>query len=62
MSREPQKSKKSTTVRISEETKGRLQKVAFKRTGIEGRAVTEVELIDTVLTPWLTKEERKLGI
>lgn len=62
MSTESQKTRKSTTVRIYEETKERLQKVAFAKTGKEGRNVTEIELADSAIEKWLTKEERKLGI
>lgn len=57
-----QKAEKSTTVRIYERMKERLQKVAYKKTGHEGRPVTEVELVNEAVEAFCKKEERKLGI
>jgi hypothetical protein len=60
MAQETQKSKKSTTVRIYRETKERLQKVAFKKTGKESRSVTEVELVSEAVALLCRREEKKL--
>ena len=59
---EKQKGLKSTTVRISKETKKRLGKVARQKAAKEDRVVTEIELIDQAIEALCTKEERKLGI
>jgi predicted transcriptional regulator len=56
------KTDKSTTVRIYEKTKERLQKVARKKAAREDRDVTEVELADQAVAEYLSKEEKKLGI
>ena len=62
MSRESQKVQKSTTVRIYEKTKERLQTVARKKAGEENRTVTELELANTAILQFLSQEEQKLGI
>jgi predicted transcriptional regulator len=56
------KTDKSTTVRIYEKTKERLQKVVRKKAAREDRDVTEVELADQAVAEYLNKEEKKLGI
>lgn len=62
MGAETQKTGKSTTVRIYEEKKARLQKVARRKADQEDREVTEIELVDKALTDFLAHEEPKLGI
>lgn len=62
MGTEAQKTEKSTTVRIYENTKGRLQKVVRRRSDLEERDVTEVELADQALSKFLENEERRLGM
>lgn len=62
MGKQLQKTRKSTTVRIYEETKGRLQNVVFAKIGKEKRAVTEMDLASAAIDDFCKKEEKKLGI
>lgn len=57
---ETQKTTKSTTVRIYENTKERLQNVVRKKAAKEDREVTELELTDKAVNEYLSKEEKKL--
>lgn len=59
---ETQKTQKQTTVRIYEETKGRLQKVVRQMAANENRAVSEIEIAEEIMLRELPKYERKLGI
>jgi hypothetical protein len=62
MATKEQKKGPTKQVRIYEKTKERLQKVVFKRTGKDGRAVTETELASVAVEQFCEKEEKKLGI
>lgn len=62
MTEEKAKSQLSTSVRISIKTKERLKNVAREMAAKERRTVTELELVDGLVTKGLPKLERKLGL
>lgn len=62
MQAETQKTDTQTTVRISGNTKERIQRVVRKMADKQDRRVTEVEVADQILTDGLPAIERELGI
>lgn len=62
MTEEKPKTELSTSVRISEKTKERLQRVVRKMADREDRRVTELEIADRILTKGLRALEKDLGL